>query len=808
MVTKDKKKNNQKEKAKKLILLDAHAILHRAYHALPEFASSKGEPTGALYGVIAMLLKIVTDLKPDYIVACYDLPGPTYRHEAYEDYKAGRKKTDDALVAQMKRSYDVFEAFSIPIYSKPGFEADDMLGTIVEQLKDDANTDVVIASGDMDTLQLVRGEEVTVYTLKKGINDTILYTEQAVFERFGFGPELIPDFKGLRGDPSDNIIGIKGIGEKTASTLIQTFGTIEDIYKVLKKNPEKVKAAGITDRILNLLTEGEEEALFSKMLATIRRDAPIDFVLPAKPWKEEFVEEKALALFAELDFRTMGIRLKEVLRGKAEAKKEIAEEAEALGEESFATPEELEETVLALWVLDTNITNPTIEDVFSFAKTKDFAKAKQIILEEIKKRDLSFVYEKIEKPLLPITKQMDALGVRIDKKLLQELSKDYHKELSKLEKKIWDAAGEEFNINSPKQLGEILFTKLALGAKNQKKTSTGQKSTKESELEKLKDSHPVIAEILAYRQIQKLLSTYIDTIPTQLDSNNRLHTNLRQMGTTTGRMSSINPNLQNIPVKTELGRSIRHAFIAEKGFTFASFDYSQIELRVAAILSDDQTLLEIFRNGEDVHNSVAAYVFDVAPKDVDKEMRRKAKVINFGILYGMGVNALRQNLGGTRDEAQQFYSEYFKRFTGIASYLDGVKSEAERKGYTETLFGRRRYFEGLKSKLPFIRAAAERMAINAPIQGTAADILKLAMIKIAAWIKEEGLGKDVRMLLQVHDELIFEIKEDKLPLVASKIKLLMEEALPKDLSKGIPITANASAGESWRDTENIVISNE
>ena len=693
------KQTKQKEKFSKLILLDSHAILHRAYHALPEFASSKGEPTGALYGLTSMLIKIISDLKPDYIVACYDLPQPTYRHEAYEDYKAGRKKTDDELVSQIKRSYDVFTAFGIPVYSKAGFEADDMLGTIVEQLKERKDVHVVIASGDMDTLQLVRKDEVTVYTLKKGINDTILYTEKAVVERFGFGPLLLPDYKGLRGDPSDNIIGIKGIGEKTATTLINAFGTIEEMYVVLKKNPEKVKKAGVTDRIIRLLTEGEEEALFSKMLATIRRDAPIDFVLPEKTWKESFDQSKANDLFLDLDFRTMGSRLSSVVYGSDEGNSGDQSALEQKEPAEVVPEAELEEVTLALWVLDSNVTNPTLEDVLSYARAKTFAEAKQKILTEIAEKNLSFVYEEIEKPLIPIIRTMDEVGVKIDRALLLRLSETYHTELSRLEKSIWDSAGQEFNINSPKQLGEILFEKLALGAKNQKKTSTGMKSTRESELEKLKDSHPIIESILAYRELQKLLSTYIDNIPTMLDGADRLHTSLRQAGTTTGRMSSTNPNVQNIPVKTELGRNIRNAFIAEKGYAFVSFDYSQIELRVAAILSGDESLLQIFRNGEDVHESVASYVFGVPPIAVDKEMRRKAKVINFGILYGMGVNALRQNLGGTREEAQQFYNEYFKRFTGLAGYLDAVKADAERAGYTQTLFGRRRYFEGLKSKL-------------------------------------------------------------------------------------------------------------
>jgi DNA polymerase-1 len=792
-----KKESNKK----RLVLLDTHAILHRAYHALPEFTSSKGEPTGALYGLVAMLIKIIGELKPDYVVACYDLPGPTYRHEAYEGYKGTRKEIDSDLVAQIKRSSDVFSAFHIPMYSYPGFEADDMLGTIAEQTRKDSGTEVIIASGDMDTLQLVEKGRVSVYTLKKGINDTILYDEKKVEERFGFPAKLLPDYKGLRGDPSDNIIGIKGIGEKTATILISTFGTIENMYKALKKDTEPFKKVGVTPRIIELLKNNEEEAIFSKMLATIRRDAPISFEI-GKPWNESFSQPDAEALFLELDFRTLGQRLASVLNPENKNNHPTQASLTATSTETI-DPKELAETALALWVVDSNFSNPTTDDIFRFAKTNDFKKAKEIIFKELKKREEEFVYDEIEKPLMPIAKKMDETGVKIDKNYLKTLSVDYHKKLDALEKKIWKEAGEEFNINSPKQVGAILFDKLNLTAKNMKKTAGGDKSTRESELEKLRDLHPIVPPILEYREFQKLLSTYIDNIPAMLDSENRLHTNLRQAGTTTGRMSSTNPNLQNIPIKTELGRNIRKAFVAEEGFSFVSFDYSQIELRVAAILSSDKKLLEIFRNGEDVHTAVASQVFGVPFEKVDKEMRRKAKVINFGIIYGMGVNALRQNLRGTREEAQTFYNNYFEKFDGLASYLDHIKADATRTGFTKTLFGRRRYFEGIKSKIPYIKASAERMAINAPLQGTAADLMKLAMIHIDEYLEKNKLKKDVRMILQVHDELDFEIKEGKVTEVATEIKKIMESVMTEEQRKGVPCIAHGSVGKNWDEQEKL-----
>lgn len=793
--TKEKGEKN-KESQKRLVLLDAHAILHRAYHALPDFASSKGEPTGALYGLSSMLIKIIDELKPDYLVACYDLPGPTYRHEAYKEYKAGRKKAEDALVAQMISSRTVFEAFTIPIYEMPGFEADDMLGTIVEEMKTREDIDIIIASGDMDTMQLIDDDRVRVYTLKKGIKDTIIYNEDAVVERFGFVPKLLPDYKGLRGDPSDNIIGITGIGEKTATILIKEFGTIENIYKTLKKDKSKLTKVGISPRIIELLENGEEEALFSKMLATIRLDAPIDFSLPTLSWKESVSTDRIEELFRTLEFRVLGARLKEVMHGKK--REEAAPEQGGLSLPTEAIdPLEFKKIAIALWVLDSNITNPSLDDMLFFAKTKSFTEASQKILREVERRNLGFVYERIELPLIPIIEKMQKRGVKIDVDYLRELSGEYHTLSVALEKKIWSMAGEEFNINSPKQMGVVLFDHMGLTVKNHKKTSTGVKSTKESELEKMRELHPIIEEILKYRELQKLLGTYIDTIPNQVGSDGRLHTTFIQTGTTTGRMSSEAPNVQNIPTKSEQGKKIRNAFVAEEGFVLAAFDYSQIELRIAAFLSGDEKLLQIFRDGGDVHRAVAAQVFNVPPEDVESEMRRKAKVINFGILYGMGINALRASLGTTRAEAQLFYEEYFNKFDGLAKYLEKVKADAAKNGYTETFFGRRRYFEGIRSSIPFIRAAAERTAINAPIQGTNADIVKIAMARINEWITEEKMEKNIFLLLQVHDELIFEIDKKAYEAVAPKIKAIMEGVLVPEQIGGITCAAQSVKGYRW-----------
>ena len=790
------------KKKKRIVLLDAHAILHRAYHALPEFTSAKGEPTGALYGLSAMLMKLIGDLKPDYLVACYDLPEPTYRHEVYEGYKAQRKKAEEDLVTQINRSRDIFTAFNIPIYEKAGFEADDVLATIVEQTKKTKDLDVVIASGDMDTMQLVDDERVYVYTFRKGMQDTILYDEDRVEERFGFKPTLIPDFKGLRGDPSDNIIGISGIGEKTATILITNFGTVENIYKTLKKDPDAFKKVGLTPRIVELLKNGEEEALFSKMLALVRRDVPLTFTLPKKLWREGVSPKEVLSLFSDLGFRTLSVRARSFF-GLSEEEQKGGELSVSALPEDEGSEDEWKKIALGVWLLNSDTTNPTRDDIEAFTKITSLEKSRAIILEELKKKNLLVVYETIEVPLLSVVEKMERRGVKIDAPYLKELSVKYHRELEILEKRIYGHAGREFNINSPRQLGDVLFDTLGLAAKNQKKTSTGMRSTRESELEKLRDKHPIIADILAYRELQKLLSTYIDNIPLLLDASGRLHATFQQAGTTTGRMSSQNPNLQNIPIRTDLGRNIRKAFVADEDFVLVALDYSQIELRLAAILSGDEKLQGIFKDGGDVHAAVAAQVFNVPPEMVDSEMRRQAKVINFGILYGMGVNALRENLGTDRTQAQHFYNEYFKNFSGLASYLEHVKREAERKGYTETLFGRRRYFEGIRSTIPYIKASAERMAINAPIQGTQADIIKIAMVHIDTLLSERGKEDGAHLLLQVHDELVYEVLKGEVDALIPLLRSTMESVLSEEETNGVPILVAVSKGKNWGEMEKL-----
>lgn len=792
-LTKNKKAGSSKKR--RLVLLDMHAILHRAYHALPEFSTSTGEPSGALYGLAAMLVKTATDLKPDYIAAAYDLAKPTHRHIAFEGYKAKRVKADDELIAQIDRSRDVLSALNIPVYEQEGFEADDILGTIVEQTKDDADLEVVIASGDMDTLQLVDKKRVKVFTLRKGMNDTVLYAYDDVVARFGFTPDLLPDFKGLRGDPSDNIPGIQGIGEKTATTLITAFGDLKKIYKALSGDRDLLAKKGITPRMQKLLEEGREEAEFSKMLGTVRRDAEISFVVPKKTWKEGADLSRAVALFQELEFRSLVPRLRTLLEGATESMFPASIEKEK--ERPEISPETLAEMKVMRWLLAPDITNPSEEDIFSYAKSEDPESARASLEAELREKGLSRVYEEIERPLIPVVEAMNKNGIRLDVSYLQELSHTYHKELESLEKRIFETAGKEFNVNSPRQLGDVLFD--TLGLKGGRKTGTGQRSTRESELMKWKDEHPIINEIFRYRELQKLLSTYIDAFPKMIAEDGRLHATFIQTGAATGRMSSQAPNLQNIPIKTELGRAVRGAFVAEKGYMLATFDYSQIELRLAAIMSKDEKLLQTFRDDGDIHTAVASQMFHVPEGEVTPAQRRTAKVINFGVIYGMGANALSATANISRSDAQKYLADYEATFTGLARFMETVKGDARRDGFTMTMFGRKRFLPGIRSPLPHIQAEAERQAVNAPLQGTSADIVKLAMVSAHEEFATELTEGRVRLILQIHDELVFEIQDEDIARVVPKIKDIMESVLSPEETSGVPITVAVEVGKRWSE---------
>ncbi|MEN9881492.1 MAG: hypothetical protein RLZZ308_675 [Candidatus Parcubacteria bacterium] len=765
---------------KTIVLLDAHAILHRAYHAMGGFATRDGKPTGALYGFVTMVLRIYNEIKPEYIAACFDLPKPTFRHVSYDGYKAGRQKSDDALVEQIKEAQELCRTLAIPVYALEGFEADDLLGTLSEQLKKEETTRVIIASGDMDTFQLIDDKKVFVYTLRKG-NDASLFDEKGVVERYGFGPLQIPDYKGLAGDTSDNIIGIKGIGEKTATEILKKYNSIEGMYDVLRSNRDTLLADGFKERIVKLLEEGEEEALFSKTLATIRRDAPIQYHAPEKVWRDSIDIEAYQAMCDRYEFRS--------LRNKMHA---VAGEVETV-EDVVINDDELKELQVMTHLLHSEMTQATFVDIQNLTGKQTVQDVKNVLTDLLTKEGLMSLFEEVEKPLMAVLKDMHTVGITLDSKHLHTMSTELHKEVALLEQKIFSLVGKEFNIASPKQLGDILYDVMGLGTKI-KKTKTGQKSTNISELEKIKDEHEVVPCILEYRELTKLLSTYIDTLPTFAQPDGRVHAHFIQTGAGTGRFSCEDPNLQNLPVKTELGQRVRGAFVAGKGKVLLSCDYAQIDLRVAALLSQDAHLIEIFEKGIDVHTGTAAKVFGVAEKDVTSDMRRKAKAINFGILYGMGVTALKEGMGVERKEAQEFYDQYKTTFSRLMEYLEEVKAYAWKHGYTTTLLGRRREVPLLKSPLPFLRAQGERIAINAPIQGTSADILKLAMLDAVFWIKEKKLENNVALLLQIHDELVFEIDEDKVEVVSPEILHILESVLSRRGLSSLPLQVSHAVG--------------
>jgi len=720
---------------KKIILIDGNALLHRAFHALPPLTTKKGEMTNAVYGFASVLLRMLKEQKPDYLVSTFDLADPTFRHLEYKDYKAGREKAPQELYDQLGRIKEMLQAFGIPILEMRGFEADDILGTLVKKLNTKKDLEIIIASGDLDTLQLI-GPHVSVYTFKKGFNDLITYDESAVKARFGLPPSKMADFKGLKGDPSDNIPGVPGIGDKTASVLLQQFESLEDLYK----NLDKVK----NEKLRAKLLEFKDQAFFSKGLATIRQNVPIKFKLQ-DAHIDGYNKEAVKKLFEELEF----FRLIDRLSGNDK------DTDDKLAVED-ATP---------------------ARDVF-----QEIEKAKQDGIFSGK------IYE-LEKEIVPIVADMSVRGIEIDVSEIKKVSKTVDGKIKELEKLIYKEAGEEFNINSSQQLSVILFDKLKISVKSLKKTPGKVISTAAAELEKLKDAHKIIPFIMEYRELAKLKNTYLDTLPGLVDKKtSRLHTTFDQLGTVTGRMSSKNPNLQNIPAKTDIGKEIRKAFVASKGHVLIGADYSQLELRVVAVLSEDKKMLEAFRDGKDIHTATAANVFNVSEAEVGSAMRRTAKILNFGILYGMSLTSFAQTAKIEKDKAKKFIGEYFSDFSGLAKYIEEAKINAQREGYVQTMFGRRRYIPEINSSAWNLRASGERMAINAPIQGTAADIVKMAMVEVAKI-------KGVNLLLQIHDELIFEIDEAKANDLMLKIKQAMESAVDFP----IPLTVQVHSGKSWGD---------
>ena len=894
-----------------LVLFDGNALIHRAFHALPPLTVRQtGETVGAVYGFALMLLKVINEIKPSHCAIAFDMKGPTFRHELFDQYKAQRAAAPEELIEQLGRVRQLVEAFNIPIFEMQGYEADDLLGALSRQASQQ-DMDTVIVTGDADTMQLVSPKVKVLYPRPKGgFSNTMLYDTAAVGEKYGVKPKQITDLKGLAGDPSDNIPGVAGIGAKTAVKLIQQFGSVEEIYQRIDEvTPPKLQS---------LLKENEAIARRSKELATIVTRMPVE-LKPDDCRVSQYDRNKVTELFRELEFASLLPKLPQIETEGAtslevkppEGKYKIVNEAADLDKlvkrlsaaKTFAfdtettslnpmaaklvglsfspaageayyipvghvgldpigqlPPEQvidkhkplLEDKKLAklahngkydmavlaeYGITVQNLTfdsmiaayllgeksmglknlafarlaiemTPIAELIGAGAKTipmsqveitraADYASADadmtlrlaELFGPELKEQGLWQLFAEVEMPLTPVLMGMERTGVALDTELLKQMSQRLAKQLSKLEKDIYDNVGHQFNINSPQQLSNVLFDEL--GLPTARKTKGGY-STGAAILEELRGVHPVIGFILDYRQLSKIKSTYIDALPGLINpKTGRVHTSFNQTRTATGRLSSSEPNLQNIPVRGELGKEVRQAFIAPKGLYLLAADYSQIDLRALAHLSQDNSLTSAFRHDEDIHRATAAQVFSVDPSKVTPDMRRVAKTVNFGVIYGMSDYGLEQATGLSREEASNFIAAYFEKYPGVKNYLESTKERAREKGYVQTLLGRRRPIPEIHSSNRQVREAAERMAINMPVQGTSADIIKVAMINLE---REMAKGKlKSQMILQVHDELIFEVPETEL----AEMGRLASELMSSAIELSVPLKVDIKTGPNW-----------
>ncbi len=917
------------------MLVDGNALIHRGYHAIPVLSTKTGEATNAVYGFTLILLKAIKDIKPTHIVCTFDLAGPTFRHEQYKEYKATRVKADQALYDQIPRVKEVVRALNIPIFEMPGFEADDVLGSLGRYICDHEKNscEALIVTGDLDTLQLVN-KCVRVYTMRKGITDTVIYDEKAVRERYGLKPSQMVDYRALKGDPSDNILGVKGIGEKTAAELIKEFGSLDQLYEAVKSGKSKIK-----ERVLNLLIEHEASARQSYDLSRIRLDVPLKFSIPKYEFNPE-AQKNTIELFKTLEFRslvgklpvgsksanqqvsqsenlittdTLGehehsviksistsqnlkqdyilvdteIKLETVLEelskatelsvdtettglnphedalvgiglcakagkafyvpGKLALKSEglskllaneniqkfghnIKFDAEVLSANDLTLSPICFDTMIASFLLNSSTRQhgldalafnelgyqmQPISDLIGTGKkqiTMDQVpvekvswyccedvdmtfRLKEVFEPQIKKEGLTKIFKDIELPLIEVLGAMESKGIILDSKLLNKLAGEAEIEIKKLETEIYKLTGEEFNLNSPKQLKEVLFEKMGLVPVENRKNKSGL-STAAGELEKMLGQHAVIPKILEYREIAKLYSTYLTTLPEMVSKKTgRLHTNYVQTIAATGRLSSTDPNLQNIPVKGEgMGAEVRKAFVPQKGYKLLSLDYSQIELRIVAHLSGDEKMKEVFKKNLDIHTKTAMEIFGLKNEsEVTKDMRRDAKTINFGILYGVSSFGLSSRIHEmSRAGAKEFIERYFKAYPKVEEYIEQVKLQVREEAFVKNELGRIRRFPEIKSSQFFIRAAAERAAINFPIQSLAADVIKVAMINIHKLISRSA-NQQIAMLLQVHDELVFEVQEDQVEIWTKKLKPMMEEAI----SLSVPVSVEAKVGDNW-----------
>jgi len=872
---------------KKLILIDGNSIAYRAFFALPLLNNDKGVHTNAVYGFTMMLMKILEDEKPTHVLVAFDAGKTTFRHKTFSEYKGGRQKTPPELSEQFPYIRELLNSYGIFHYELENYEADDIIGTLSLQGEKE-DFEVIVISGDKDLTQL-SSDHTTVYITRKGITDIESYTPEHIKEKYGLTPDRIIDMKGLMGDSSDNIPGVPGVGEKTAIKLLKEFDSLENLLTSIDQVSGK--------KLKEKLEEYKDQAIMSKELATITREAPLTITLENAKFPG-MQTEKLKEIFKELGFHSlldkMGVSPEEENIELEEIKYTSVEEVtpEIFANYNTLYVEVLEDNyhyapILGLSLLNENgafylpidivldspvfkewaedeskekvvydakrsevalrhkgihlkgitfdgliaayIANPsaTIEDVASVAKSYGYtsiqsdeafygkgAKRKipeEAILadhivrkayaleaikekmdEELKNNNQESLFYDLEMPLSLVLADMESTGVKVDVDRLKAMGIELSERLEQIENRIYELAGETFNINSPKQLGVILFEKLGLPVV--KKTKTGY-STSADVLEQLADSHEVIRDILEYRQLGKLKSTYIEGLQ-KVVHNGRIHTMYNQVLTQTGRLSSIDPNLQNIPIRLEEGKKIREAFVpSQKDWVIFAADYSQIELRVLAHIANDEKLIEAFREDHDIHTETAMSVFHVNAEEVTSNMRRHAKAVNFGIVYGISDYGLSQSLHITRKEAAQFIERYLESYPGVKNYMEEVVAEAKQKGYVSTLLHRRRYLPDITSRNFNLRSFAERTAMNTPIQGSAADIIKKAMIEMAKRLESEGL--QAKLLLQVHDELIFEAPESEI----EKLKEIVPDVMENAVELNVPLKVDYAYGKTWYDAK-------
>jgi len=809
---------------KKLLLIDANSLIHRAFHALPPLTYN-GKPSGALFGLSSILIKVIKEQKPDFLAAAFDRPEKTFRAEIFKDYKATRPKAPQELIDQIIEAHHLFQAFNIPCFELAGFEADDILGSLSTKFKTKDDLKIVILTGDLDALQLVEDEKIVVEILKKGVSETLVYNEEAVIQRFGLKPKQLPDFKSLVGDKSDNIPGVKGIGPKTASQLIQKYQSLENL----------LNSSELSDKTINKIKSFSKIALLSKKLATIQINLPLKINLSdlqikieTKKIKDYFYGWGFFKLIERLenndvvvDTPNLFTHSNQTLENKEDIKTLNAffiEQAQDI--DAYKTlsknikvawdwkpiikqlllnqrqiPQNIFDLQVAFWLLypsetiNQEIVAKKILNKNSLILKEDWKNVFLILKNKLEKNNLHNIFWEIEMPLVEVLAFMENQGIKINLSLAHELKTKIQNQLNQIEKEVYSLTKEKFNLNSPKQVSQILFEKLKIKA-IKKTTKSGIISTAFETLSQIQNE-PLVNLILEYRELFKISSTYLDAILQTTDQRGRLHTTYLQTGTSTGRIASKEPNLQNIPQESTLAKDVRSIFEAEKNFTLVSFDYSQLELRLLAHLAQEHNLLEAFQNNVDIHQLTASKILKIPLQKVSPKERRLGKTLNFGMIYGMGAKSLALTAGIPLGEAKKFIQEYFETFPQIKAWQENIKKTIYEKGVIENIFGRKRWFFDFYH--PKIKAENERAAINMPVQSLGADILKKCMIKI--YQKYQSLKKldRARMILTIHDELIFEIQNDILKNTILEIKEIMENT--EKLS--VPLKVDIKTGPNW-----------